>query len=762
MALRADDRHIFREWLTSAVGASQPLIVIGDAHSGKSAMIRTLADEMDDTILLDCASVTADDVARRLVARTGGDITPGGRRWPRHILHTQVTGDHFLLLTNVQWAGALATSSEPSRIAKDLVRSLSRAPRASVRMVVEWDAEILGPPPAFSTAISLEATDAAGPAAPATVDASTGAQEIRALACSELPVTPLSVWRLLFSAMYPHERTPTTSELLSMARSLPEVLDCRDASPADSGISFRDLSVKHRLRRLPDIRGRQQARIADLLIQEMGPTHTGQAWAELGETGRYATEALAIHAARSGVHRDMLTHGSLLANTRPASLWEALRIAYPGGVPSGSMAADVRALECQGVQPADQGEWVSWLHHVALNSDRADIARQLLMSGVPASWQTVWSRWRPNGTFGNHDGEAGRVDELVLREEASVGLTVRTARDTTTGKATFPEHSYVLREWELATGNPAGEETVVSESLDEADWTIDERAPDHVPAVFATHSPAGWLTEDKTVPPPPRMPAAVKHGVRVDDLWVLAGDGGVFAIAAPSSGPDEQPRSWLPEPLVSAHLDLAVPPLRADARAAVAGDPSSRLWFERGFGIGSCRPLSGHDLPPGLNDVRARDFLTTIGLPLVSGFLNLRTRDVFEDGLPAVPWPHDAKVSSPGSTGPFFDIGVWMHSRLLLDGETGQVLRDTTHGPDTVLASGSLHQFFTMVRLFDEHRKSLYPSRAERQDWHHIVREWCRAVDPVALTGEVWEIALGPYDFADSTWDLVSPEGRYP
>ncbi|MET8957402.1 SUKH-4 family immunity protein [Streptomyces sp. NPDC004533] len=226
--------------------------------------------------------------------------------------------------------------------------------------------------------------------------------------------------------------------------------------------------------------------------------------------------------------------------------------------------------------------------------------------------------------------------------------------------------------------------------------------------------------------------------------------------------PDSYAATRLPEPLVGEHARLALPHLPPQAQAAAKGDPSSRPWLEAGFGEETCRRIAASDVPDGLENQAARRYLVDVGLPELDGFLNLRTDPLLDDGLHQTPWPEAAQNSPPGSDGPFFPIGTWMYSRLLLDGKTGQVLRDTTRGLDTVLAGSSLAQFFTMVRLFDEHRKAFYPSRADRRDHDRVLRQWFREIDPVALEGEVWEVVLGPYDFEDSTWDLVSPDGRFP
>lgn len=136
MTTSAADRQRIEEWLTSSGSNRQPFLVLGPARCGKSELIKAAAERIDGALLLDCAGLTADEVARRIVTETGGNLTPSGRRWPRHVLHTEVRGDHILLLTNVQWAGVLATSSEPSRIGRDLMRQLLWAPRASLRMAV--------------------------------------------------------------------------------------------------------------------------------------------------------------------------------------------------------------------------------------------------------------------------------------------------------------------------------------------------------------------------------------------------------------------------------------------------------------------------------------------------------------------------------------------------------------------------------------------------------------------------------------------------
>ncbi|MGW5612075.1 SUKH-4 family immunity protein [Streptomyces sp. NPDC003753] len=762
MVINTENWQKIQEWMTSPKRSSNLLLIAGTAGSGKSEFVREAAAEISGSILIDCTGLTADSVARRIVTKLGGDLAPSGRRWRKDILRTTVEGEHVILLSNVQWAGTLVTSSEPLRIARSLASKLIWAPKARIRIALEWDPSILGDPPNGSVSIYLQ-----GPGAPAGghellqgVDTA-AVQAFHALSLSELTAVGLSVWRLLVMAAFPSRQPPTEADLLRIARDNPEALTVLEDAAGHPGVGFRRPFTGHFRRQQGDARPEQQDRITESLITHIRESNPGRPWTEAGEVGEYAAKTLPVHAALAGSLEQTLSQGWILANCEASSVLEALGTAYPEGVPHGSIAADIRSLEAQGIQPAGQGEWVSWLHHAALSSGRTELARQLVDSGVALPWRTAWSRWRPSGVFGVYDGEVGRVDEIALAVDEAHGQRVVTVRDTTTDKSALPEFSYVMREWEISTGNPVGEEVHVQESLDEAEWLFEDRAPEGQSAVFAVHSPSGWRVEEDGAPPLPRMPASVTSGVFVDGMWILAGSGGLFAVS-PGTDLDPNPATWLPEPLVEEHARLAVPEVPLQARAAAGGEPSSRLWFEAGLGEGACHRLAASELPDGVENQAARRFLVDIGLPVVRGFLNLSTDSPSKGGLREVPWPGTAQNRPPSGAGPLFPIGVWMYSRLLLDGATGRVLRDTTRGPNTVLAGSSLSQFFTMVRLFDEHRKAFYPSRADRQDHGRILRQWCSQIDPAALEGEVWDIVLGPYDFEDATWDLVSPDGRFP
>jgi hypothetical protein len=457
--------------------------------------------------------------------------------------------------------------------------------------------------------------------------------------------------------------------------------------------------------------------------------------------------------------------GRLLAQCSAATLPEALAIAHPDGVPYASVAALAHYLEVQGIAPSSQGEWAAWLHHAALSAGRTELADQLLASGVPLPWRTTWTHWRPMGIFGGTPDQAGRVDELGVAEGES-GLRIVTARDMTTGRSGYPKHRYVRHEWAPATGEPATTPVIVRASLSESDFPrADARTPPsshQSPVVFAQHSDSGWQLSSDAPAHPPRCPSALTQGVDVDGLWVLAGTAGLFAVSVQTAEDARQP-VYRKQPLVAAHTRAALWPLPAPASAALHGQ-GMRDWLEGTFGVGTCHRLAEDQLPQGLEDPGARTFLIETGLPEISDFLHLSITPRKDRPLPEVAWPgrgrdvprqRRARSEAP-SDGPFYELGTWMYSRLLLDGGTGRLFRDTTGGSPDPVAGSSLSQFFAMVRLYDEFRRIHFPYAADHKDAQESLAAWCRQIDGAAARAEAWAIILEGHDFEDSTWDLAS------
>ncbi|NUP14549.1 MAG: hypothetical protein HOZ81_00260 [Streptomyces sp.] len=189
-----------------------------------------------------------------------------------------------------------------------------------------------------------------------------------------------------------------------------------------------------------------------------------------------------------------------------------------------------------------------------------------------------------------------------------------------------------------------------------------------------------------------------------------------------------------------------------------------RDWLEETFGAGACHRLAEDQLPQGLGDPAARAFLTETGLPEISDFLHLAITPRGDRPLPEAAWPgrgrdvprqRRARSEAPCS-GPSYELGTWMYSRLLIVGSTGRLFRDTTGGAPDPVAGSSFTQFFAMVRLFDEFRRTPSPYAADHKDARHNLARWCEQIDGAAARAEAWTLILEGHDFEDSTWDLAS------
>lgn len=748
--MNSDDAQAYlREWLSSTERYRRRLVIHGGSGTGKTDLAMRVARSIEDSVFVDCSGRTADEVLLHVLSALRGNAGPTNDRRDGWRLRDDLTGRPVIVFSNPQWAGTVRTSSEPRRIARHLSLLLSRADRADPRLVIEWDPDFVGVPPARAARIDMPVegrAELAGTPPPADAEA---AHSLRALAAAETERVPLSVWRLLAAALDP---TGPVLDPLRVVPRLAPLLQVEGAQGSEVAF-FRSPGTAWEWRREP-LTSAEHQRIFQALLVEARALTSERPWHEQGGLGAYLARTLPVHSALATGLDEILSDGGLLAHCHPNSLLEALPLAYPEGVPAGSVAADLRHLECQGVISEDQGEWVAWLHHSAVSSGRDDLARQLLSSGIELPWRTVWSRWRPPGLFGAHPEEAGRVDELGVKGESGE-LAVVTARDATVGKLDEPSHRHVRQHWSLASGEPLTAATVVPASLERADWLGSARTPPDSGFVFARHAEEGWRVQPPGSPLrtlPPRSPVAVTQAVGDGNTWVLSGRGGLFAVRSGVPVSAQAP-VWRTGPLVRPHSQRLPKEMPPPARAAAQGI-GSRTWLEETFGPGSCHPLAEDEVPEGVSDPVARRFLVDVGVPHLSGFLLLRVRDVAASGLAAVRWPVEASATVD-SDGPFYLLGDWMYSQLLLDGSTGRVLRDATGGMSETFVGSSLPQYFALVRLFDEYRRTTYPSEADRYDAEDDLRAWCRAIDPAAQE-EVWDEVLTGYPFEDGTWDLAT------
>lgn len=738
--INAEDWARIEIWRELPARQRRVFSVLGPALSGKTAYLRAVQDRWPSATLIDCRGLSADTVATRM--REECRAAPAGRPC-------------VLLLANVQYAGEVLTSTEPARVAEILAPGFRRFEGREVWVMAEYDPDFVAPPRIAEYEVTLPTpTSACGVAE----EEPAAARRLGALAAAELRQVPLPVWQLLCSA----SGVPTAVQaLLSFAEQQPDVLVVDEGQ---SSVAFRSEALLHAWRRRQPWDSGAQSRAVEALVSATADGGPGL-WSRQGPVGRYAAHALPVHAALAGALARLVDDGRLLAQCSATALREALAIAHPDGVPYGSVVAMLHYLEVQGISPSSQGEWVAWLHHAALSAGRAELAEQLLASGVPLPWRTMWTRWRPTGVFGRIQDEAGRVDELGVAVGES-GLTVVTARDATTGKNAYPKYRYIRQEWVPGTGERASAPVEVHASLREGDlpWNNAHRPPGpEAPTVaFAEHTDSGWELGTRRIPHPPNCPSAVTQGLYVDGRWVLAGTGGLFAVSVEAGGSATQDM-YRKRPLVAAHTRAAPWPLPPSASAALRGD-GMRDWLEETFGPGTCHRLAEDQLPQGLDDPAARRFLTETGLPEISDFLHLAITPRGDRSLPEVAWPgrgrdvprqRRARSDAP-SSGPFFELGTWMYSRLLLDGSTGRLFRDTTGGSPDPVAGSSLTQFFTMVRLYDEFRRTHFPYVADHKDAQQSLARWCEQIDGAAARAEAWTLILEGHDFEDSTWDLAS------
>ncbi|MDG4856980.1 hypothetical protein P8605_02190 [Streptomyces sp. T-3] len=738
--INAEDWARIEIWRELPARQRRVFSVLGPALSGKTAFLHAVRDRWPSATLLDCRGMSADTVATRM--REECRAAPAGRPC-------------VLLLANVQYAGEVLTSTEPTRVAEVLAPGFRRLEGREVWVMAEYDTELMSSPRFADYEVVLPARPSAGVIA--VEEDPEAARWLGALAAAELRQVPLSVWQLLSSA----SGMPVTGQALrAFAEQRSDILVMNEDR---SSVAFRSEALLHAWRRRRPWDSADQSRSVELLVSAVEAGGPGL-WSQQGPVGTYACNALPLHAALAGGLTRLLDDGRLLAQCSATALYEALALAHPDGVPYGSVAAMVHYLEVQGIAPLSQGEWAAWLHHAALSAGRTELADQVLASGVPLPWRTTWSHWRPMGIFGRSTDQVGRVDELGVTEE-DTGLRVVTARDTTTGKNAYPTHRYVRHEWDPVTGELVNAPSTVHAALSEGDhpWDSAHALPDsrQSAATFAQHSDRGWQLAPGAPEYPPRCPSAVTQGVYADGLWVLAGTAGLFAVSVQEPQDVGQP-AYPQKPLVASHTRSALWPLPARASAALLGQ-GMREWLEETFGAGACHGLTEDQLPQGL-DAGARSFLVETGLPEISDFLHLAVTPRKDSPLPETAWPslgrdvprqRRARSEAP-SDGPFYELGLWMYSRLLLDGGTGRLYRDTAGGSPDPVAGSSLPQFFAMVRLYDEFRRTHFPYTADHEDALVSLADWCRQIDGAATQAEAWSLILEGHDFEDSTWDLAS------
>ncbi|MFF3543499.1 SUKH-4 family immunity protein [Streptomyces platensis] len=693
-------------WLGEPRRRGGVLVLRGAGGSGARQVLDELRRRVPDAVFVDCLHLRAEEVVLQVLLGLGVDPEAAHERrsslWSAQGL---INRDAVVLLANAQWAGPTITSTEPGRVLRLVAERFGRDDRRCLRIVVEGDAERARIPHRrqLQELLTADGDESGGAGTLQEAGAMSRHRAIQLLAAAETPGVVYPVWSALCEAL---EHRADEGELRSLVAQYPNQLTVETAEDGAESVSFTTPAVRAMAREASPLSPVDQQALFHYLS-----THGGSP-----ELARYASQALPVHAALGGSLGELLAHGDMLARTERYGLLQGIAAAWPAGVPQGSVAMDIHYLETQRVDPVSRGEWLSWLHWAAVSRGQRDVADGLANAGVAMPWKTLWSHQRPYGVFGPVEGEVGRVDQVRVqrRDGVPVAVTRRVVQYDDMGGPL--NEQYVERVFALDDGTEVGTESVV-------------RIP------HGQDTPRLAEFQEDTALPAPRTPDA-NRSIRPagPGRWVIGGPGGLYAVHVVASA-DSEAGVWGKGPCLGPMTKAAT--WQCPEEALAEGAPTAS-WLESVFGTGRCRTVSASDLPDGLCNPTAREFLSTTGLPYLDGQIPFfSSLPLDEQGLPEFEWPEDA--ADPEAAGPFYRIGSWMGGAVVLDGSSGAVLQDTESGYSTVLLASSLPQFATVLRLYGEYRTSWLPTLAEAVDARWSLREWAEEIDPATETGDHWD-----------------------
>ncbi|UQA95490.1 SUKH-4 family immunity protein [Streptomyces halobius] len=679
-------------------------------------MLDNVRRHMTDAVFVDCLHLSAEEVVRQVLLGLGVSPEDASERrsslWDAQGL---ISRDAVVLLANAQWAGRTITSTEPRRVLRMVAERFGSDDRRCLRAVVEGDIERTRVPHRrhLPEVLTGDGARTNGPGRDHEVERNreTGAiwqqRAAQLLATAETPRVSFPVWAALCNALE-YQPDENEGELRELIAQYPDHLSVEVDEEGIENVGFIDPAVRLMAREESAISATDQRRVFRYLSLHTTPA---------SPLARYAAQALPLHAALGGALDELLSDGEKLAGVERYGLLQGLAAGWPMGVPQGTLAADIHYLETQRVDPLSHGEWVSWLHWAAVNRGLHDVADGLARTGVEMPWRTLWSHHRPYGVFGTIEGEVGRVDQVRIQRRGEVPVAVMRRVVQYDDMGGPLNEQYVERAFTLDDGIEVGTETVV-----------------RVPHTQDTTSPPTEFQEDAARPAPrtPDINRRTKPAGR--GRWVVGGQGGLYAVDVLHTADSETGR-WGTGPYLGPVTSAATWQCPDEA---LAENAPSQSWLEKVFGTGSCRTIGDAALPDGLRNTAAREFLTTVGMPYLTGQIPfLSTLPLDEQGLLEFVWPDDA--TEPEADGPFYRLGSWMGGAVVLDGSSGSVLQDTESGYSTVLLASSIPQFLTVLGLYCEYRMSWLPTLAEALDARWSLREWAEDIDPATETGDHWD-----------------------
>ncbi|WP_449339451.1 SUKH-4 family immunity protein [Streptomyces chartreusis] len=596
----------------------------GPPGSGRTETLLRLSEARSKAVLLDATGLTCEDVIDRVMTAAGFTALPEKRADWGFELEDSPLGGGLVIIVNAHRAGRTRRSTEPERMVHRFTSEL--AVGGGLKVVIERDLPDvrLGHDHLVVALQSSSSEEAAGH-----LPDGTDVEAMRALALAELRRAPVPVWTVLAQALGSHGgRSPDVATVLGASGELLEVAN-------DGWVRFRDERHAERLRLTTN------AEIVRAVNAEL------VAWLRdlpaAATTGRYLAQGLAMHAVQAGEFDSVQRSGRLVAHIDQVALIDAAR-ADSYVVNGACSAGDAVNLWMCGVDSLSQGEWASWLHLMSTARGDAETAAQIASSGQPLPWQVRWAHWRPPGAVNAAYVRPGPLGDPVVAPEDYLP-----DRHAVSALGEWDER---YRVWDAETGEELA-----------GPW------PEAMPA-RGRREPL-WLTEmERNVTPDwndltvfdTLEPPFVSDQVRVGDLLVVTGLGGIFAAE-------------LHDPAVSSHISKVhgeplfddsgfLPALHhGTARRRGSYDPD---LFEPGF----VRHLPTNLLPEGVTDAEARRVLTEIGLPAFEG-VAIRLEALDEAGLPQ--FAPDV-LSADAVPGAYFKIGTWGAGDLVLHGGTGQVV----------------------------------------------------------------------------------------
>ncbi|MEV6230069.1 SUKH-4 family immunity protein [Saccharopolyspora shandongensis] len=701
-----------QEWVEGAAQASGFVFLTGAAGSGKTHLLRSLDSRSDEMLLVDAAGLSAEQVFLEIVELLDVPHDLHERNPVQYANALRRAGiRRVVAVSNVHLAGSVRTSSEPGRVMRSVVWSLGAgAARTGVRLIAEVDSAV-APVPKNAPAISLDGAGASKEENPPLPDPETveGAA-LRTLAQAELRTLRLEEWCALGEIIGVHLNVEQVRGIAAELGSLS--LDGDTARFLHEGYA-------HRIRRAMADEGRELNDRIVAALHQLPP----------GPLATYAERTLPAHSARAGNFEQVIDDPRVLAACDRTALLEPLPLAFPDGIPAGSLAADIHYLDKLGVAPDSHDEWIAFLHRNAMCRNDLEAA-EALDRAVDLPWRTEWAHWRRGGQFTLSPDHVGEVECLAAAPGA---VLVESTGSTGT-----------RRLWNALTGAPA-DSPGVSQAVTPASAPVWE-------------ADAGWnkvdlrssrasATDERRLTL--RIPG-VNAAAAVRDVVVLGGTQGIYAVTVPESGARTapSPAAAFALPMLAPHGCIATRPYRED---------DCRPTHERlcaVFGADRTHRLTGSRIPDGLTHQPSRDFLQEVGFPEIEFFFGLTTLPLSATGLREVDWEQSQGAELPGGGGPFYLLGEWIEGVLCLDGASGMVRRapkatalDAGAGTQT-LVSTSLAQFTAMVSL--HWQRMLVYDQSGNLDSEELLAEladWLKGIDPAAGKTELWQHVLDPDNF---------------